>query len=412
MAKDKFAREHGVDITDVTDQDLDPAELRADLTDEQAAENGATAEALEPGSLTHGAMPTSYERDGAYGVKTRKDGGRQSYYGFELHALVRVPDRGGDPNLEANLIERLDVTPANTDVVDTSLALIEGVIASGVDFKELLADRHYSYKKPERWAKKLTALHVEQVVDLHERDQGFRDYNGAKLAAGWLHCPATPKEMGTILHPGPSATPEQKERFVAKIEERQPYALSRITREPVPRFMCPALAGKVGCPLREGTVRVAIEGGLPLIANPPNVATAPKCCTQKTVTLGEDGQRKIWQRDYWGCLDWVLSNNRRTYVEGAFGNMKNSSTENLTRGIFRITGLARVTLCLGLVAAVHNVRQQRNWQAKHGLGNPQHPLFTPDSETLLLHLTPEQYADFERYRQANLQEAGALDTAA
>ena len=188
--------------------------------------------------------------------------------------------------------------------------------------------------------------------------------------------------------------------------------MRRVAREPLPRFMCPALAGTVGCPLRQGTVDTATEGGLPLIANPPAADVAPKCCTQKTVTLREDGQRKLWQEEYWGSLEWVLSNNRRTYVEGVFGNIKNSSTENLTRGTFRITGLARVTLCLGIVAAVHNVRQQRNWQSKHGLGDPAHPLFTPDSETLLLHLTPEEYADFERYRQAKLVEEDDLGMAA
>lgn len=345
------------------------------------------------------AAPTSYERDGAWGVKTSKDGGRQSFYGFDLHAAVRASDLGGDPNREAKLIECLDVTPANTDVVATSLGMIEGVIQSGVRFDELLADRHYSYKHPDRWAKQLTRLGVEQIVDLHANDQGFRDYNGGKLAAGWLHCPSTPSRLGKILHPGPNGTKEQKDAFAELIDERRAYALRRVTRQPTPRFQCPALAGTVGCPLREGSVEVAIEGGLPVISRPPAAADAPKCCTQSTVSLGEDGQRKLWQGDYWGSKDWRLSNNRRTYVEGAFGNMKNSSTENLTRGSFRITGLARVTLCLGITAVAHNIRQQRNWQAQHGLGDPEHPLFAPDSETVVLHLTPEEYEGYEEYKQ-------------
>jgi hypothetical protein len=88
---------------------------------------------------------------------------------------------------------------------------------------------------------------------------------------------------------------------------------------------------------------------------------APSCCRQSTVELKEDGQRKLWQREYWGSKAWVFSNNRRTYVEGVFGNIKNPSTENLSRGTFRITGPARVTLFLGLASTAHNVRLHRNW---------------------------------------------------
>ena len=222
VAKDKFARDHGVDLADVGDADLAEADLDLTaMTDEVRTDAEENTDVVD---VEGAEAPTSYEPDGAWGVKTRKDGGRQSFYGFELHALVRAPDRGGNPNLEANLIERLDVTPANTDVVDTSLRLIEGVIASGVAFKELLADRHYSYKNPDRWAKKLTILGVEQIVDLHQNDQGFRDYDSAILAAGWLHCPATPTRMAKILHPGPTATHEQKKAFVEQIEERKPCA--------------------------------------------------------------------------------------------------------------------------------------------------------------------------------------------
>ncbi len=247
----------------------------------------------------------------------------------------------------------------------------------------------------------LTKRGIEQVVDLHKNDQKFRDYNGAKLAAGWLHCPGTPDRLGDIPQPGPTATDVQKEEFYNRIDERRPYALRRIAITPLRRFQCPALAGTVGCPLRAGTVEGAVEGNLPIITNPPAADSAPTCCTQATVTLGQDGQRKIWQQDYWGDRDWSRSNNRRTYVEGSFGNMKNPSTENLSRGTFRITGLARVTLFLGVLAAAHNVRQYRNWHQKHQLGDPTDPLLAPDSQTIVTHLSPEEYSAYEQWRAAN-----------
>jgi hypothetical protein len=342
-----------------------------------------------------------YELDADWGVKTAKDGRRKSFCGFDLHNLVCVLDLGEDPDLEPNLIEGIEVTPAHQDVVETSLRLIDAVLLAGTRFDELLADRHYSYKRAARWAQELTKRGIEQVVDLHKNDQKFRDCNGAKLAAGWLHCPGTPDRLGDIPQPGPTATDAQKEEFYNRIDERRPYALRRIAITPLRRFQCPALAGTVGCPLRAGTVEGAVEGNLPIITNPPAADSAPTCCTQATVTLGQDGQRKIWQQEYWGDRDWSRSNNRRTYVEGAFGNMKNPSTENLSRGTFRITGLARVTLFLGVFAAAHNVRQYRNWHAKHQHGDPTDPLLAPDSQTIVTHLTPEEYSAYERWRAAN-----------
>lgn len=325
---------------------------------------------------------------------------------------MRAPDIGTKPDSEPKLIQAIDVTPAGHDVDEPSLRLIDRVIASGVAFTELLADRHYSYKAPDRWAKQLADRNIEQVVDLHKNDQNFRDYNGARLAAGWLHCPATPDHMGKIVHPGPAATDKQKEAFQKQIEERKQYALQRKTVVGARRFTCPALAGFVGCPLREGTVDIAIEGNLPVITKPPARDTAPTCCTQTTVELKEDGQRKLWQREYWGSKRWTISNNRRTYVEGMFGNMKNPSTENLSRGTFRITGLARVTLLVGLLAVATNIRLHRNWALDHGDPDDPNPLLAPDSATLPVHMTPEEYAVYQAWLRVRDEAAASLDPAA
>jgi hypothetical protein len=108
-------------------------------------------------------------------------------------------------------------------------------------------------------------------------------------------------------------------------------------------------------PLRPGTVEAAIEGNLPLITKP--AASSPTCCTQATVEPKEDGQRKIWQKFYCGTREHTLSYNRRTRAEGVFGNLKNRSTESISRGSFRITELARVTLFLGIGVPALNVRQ-------------------------------------------------------
>jgi hypothetical protein len=415
LARDAKIRELGVDESELNDETPpDPADTtppaedppagtatRAavpghDRPDGPAAEGAPAAITGDDATKTEEERP--YEPDGQWSVKTTKDGGRESVFGFDLHALVNAPDLDEDPDLEPVLVSRFDITPAGQDIVATSLRLIDASIAAGVSVKELLADRHYSYKLPERWAIPLTERGIEQVVALHKNDLGFRDYNGAKLAAGWLHCPRTPDFLGDIPQLGPNATPEQIKEFNNLINQRRAYAFRRVTVKGRYRFECPGHAGTVGCDRVPGSVDIAIVGNLPVITAPPDDATAPKWCTQDTVELRPDGQRKIWQKEYWGSPRWIKSFNRRTYVEGAFGNIKNPSTENLCRGFFRVTGLAKVTLLVGLALVAHNARQLRNWHERTGNGDENHPLLQPDSETLLLHVSPAEYAAFQAWR--------------
>ena len=265
---------------------------------------------------------------------------------------------------------------------------------------EVLVDRHYSYKTAERWASELRRRGIDQHLDLHPNDHGFRDYNGAKLAAGWLHCPGTPDRLGTIPKPAPNAEQEHHDAFAALIEERKQYAFRRVERHRArdgrARWECPALAGSVGCPLREGRVEVAQELGLPIVANPPDPEAAPACCTQRAVSTKADAQLKLAQPHYWGDAKWRQSYARRSYVEGSFGNIKNPSTENLRRGFFRVTGLGPVTVLVAIAVAACNLRQLRNWHQRTGLGDPSHPLLAPDAEDHgFIPLTAEQAAQID-----------------
>jgi hypothetical protein len=163
------------------------------------------------------------------------------------------------------------------------------------------------------------------------------------------------------------------------------------------RWECPARAGKLGCPLVAGTVEVARELTLPVVARPPRGEDKPTCCTQRTIMIKVTGaseddpprareqHRKLAQAmkhaqdEYWGDHRWQTSFDRRTYVEGMFGNLKNPNTENLHRGLFRFTGLPLVTLALTAAAAAANVRQLRNWHERTGNGDPANPLLAPEA---------------------------------
>ena len=310
---------------------------------------------------TDAVVSVAFDPDAGHGVKTRKDGGRETYYGYQLHALVRVPDYSGQDGF-IPLFETFELSPAQLDIVDPSLGLIDRSVAMGNTVTDLLADRHYSYKTADRWFYELMDRDVRQHVDLHPNDQGFRNYEGMKMAAAWMHCPSTPARLGTIASAGPTASAATKAEFAASIDERQQFAMRRVSRQSATtgaRWECPAINGTVGCPLREGTVEVAQLNGLPVVVEPPDLATAPKCCTQRTVSTGLDAQAKIEQEHYWGSEKWRLRYNARTYVEGAFGNLKNTTTENVERGFFQVVGLAKVSFMVGIALVAHNLRMLR-----------------------------------------------------
>jgi hypothetical protein len=332
----------------------------------------------------------SVDRDANWGGKTSKGGGGEMYFGFSLHGVVRAPAEGASYDAEPLLLQALDLTPASTDLVDATLSMLDDIRANGVAVDEIIGDRHYSYKKPERWAHQLVKRGIRQVVDLHDKDHGFRDANGTRVAAGVPHCPATPDHLAKIPRPGPvsrgaKATRDRAEeqrleqhrqamgQFTEAINERKHYALERIGKSAAndvdSRYRCPALAGSVGCPLRPGTVLAAQKAGLPIVADPPELSAAPSVCTGKggTVTLRfHDTQPKLHQKHYWGSDGWTESYGRRTHVESFFGTLKDAAVGNMHRGAFRGDCLGLKLLYVGLCCTITNVRRVHKWHERTG----------------------------------------------
>jgi len=323
---------------------------------------------------------TSFDGDASWSGKTNKDGKREMYFGYQVHALVLAPkDRlATDPGADPALIRRVEVTTAIGDVVDVSLSMLDSLRGT----KDLLVDLHYSYKAASRWLEALLARGINQHHSLRSDEQGFTSYERVKWAAGSPHCPATPDVLGTIPALPPAPTPQQTNDFVTRIEQRRHYAL-RIVNQPDTnrqvRAQCPALAGSVGCPLRAGTVPAALANGLPIVEHPPDAARdgepLPAVCTQQTrrFTLPES-IFKLCQPLYWGSAQWRKMMARRTYVECNFGLLKDPSKENVHRGMFQIVGLPWVNLVVTLAAASSNLRLIRNWHERTGLADANHAL--------------------------------------
>jgi len=353
-------------------------------------------EPIKVGKGQHGAS------DAGYGSKTNKEGKRKKFYGYDVEALVRVPSisqSGSDIRSEPNLLEKLVVLPASTDIVEPCLRMFDRMKEEGREIHSLLVDRHYSYKRFDRWRLELLRRGIEQVADMHAKDQGYKEWDGALMISGWAHCPNTPKRLAVIPTLGPNATEEQKALFAANISERRAYAAKRINpldAEGKIRFGCPALDGTVGCPRRAGTEATAIANNLPIIEIVSTDENLPSICTQMSVQFRIQTEKqmialKMAQKFYWGSREWMLSYARRTYVEGWFGVLKNSSATGFHRGSHQFTGLPMVSLVFGIAAAATNLRLLVAWNEATGKGDITHPLLRPKSTHFgFTELTEEQ----------------------
>lgn len=340
----------------------------------------------------------SVDKEGRWGYRTKTySNGSSSVFGYNMISIVGIPAVGDGTDLAPVLTQGLMVRPANAGVVEPGLALLDQYRADSASFWEVLDDRAWSYAIPQDWAYPLRDRHIEQVLDLHPNDHGARDFEGIRMVDGWPHCPSMPDDL--ILIPRPArfsvgemrknptrdqvrqhaASTEALAEFRARIAERQTWAFRRVAG-PNPsgreRFECPAQAGKricASCPLSQ-----MYDAGTPTVENPPTGAGTPKCCTQRTVTVPGDVTPKIRQRLYWGSDEWITSFNRRTYVEGSYGNMKNPNTENITRGWCCVVGLVKTSLLLAAAVAATNIRLLRRWAER--TGDITDPMSIPDPE--------------------------------
>ena len=310
----------------------------------------------------------SPDPDAAWGVKTHKSGRTETYFGYELHAVVRIGPLGADGLATPCLAERISVVPASTSPTRPVLETLARMIDNGHRIRDVAADRGYTYKND--WAPGLHVLGIDPVTDLHANQYGPRGtHAGARIVAGTPHCPAMPTAFDTIQRPDRLVLTPALDTFTADIERREQWALRRVAgpdRDGKERYECPARAGKLRCPLQPGSL--ALPLATPTVLNPPDPDTAPTCCSQRTITVPGDVDAKARQRHYWGSPNWIKAFNRRSRVEGWFGNLKNDNTEALGRGAFRVMGICKTSIMVAVFAAATNLRLLRAW-ARRTLGN-------------------------------------------
>ena len=124
--------------------------------------------------------------------------------------------------------------------------------------------------------------------------------------------------------------------------------------------MCPAVMGKIRCPLRPASLK--LDRGRPEILTPPG--HPPACCTQQTLTVPPEITAKTAQKHDYPSAAHRRSYARRTGAERGFATAKDPATNDISRGWCRLMALAPLTLFTTALLVVRNQRTLTAWHAR------------------------------------------------
>jgi hypothetical protein len=284
------------------------------------------------------------------------------FFGYYLSAGIMMRDENGPAVPE--LARRAVVSACRHDPARALVPVLTAMPAAGIPLGDILADSGYAHRDAGAWALPLRRAGAQLVQDLHPHDRGPKGtHDGAVISNGSLYCPRTPR---TLLELGPltrHATPEQAASHDGKTAELARYKLGRLTRDDPDgyhRVACPAVTGKIRCPLRPSSM--TLDRDRPEILQPPQHPQA--CCTQQTITVPPEANAKTAQKHDYPSQAHRRSYARRTGAERGFATAKDPASNDISRGWCRLMGLAPLMLFTVTLLTVRNQRILHAWNAR------------------------------------------------
>ena len=286
----------------------------------------------------------------------------EMFFGYYLPAATMVKDDDGHAVPE--LVRRITVCSSAHDPAAALVPVLEAMAAAGIRPGDILADSGFSHRQPGTWAVPLRGIGASLVTDLHPSDRGPQGTSeGAVICNGCLYCPATPKALLKLTPLPPAAEPADIAAHDQQTTELSRYKLGLHTADNTDgrrRLACPAVTGKIRCPLRPASMTLTRDR--PEILTPPG--HPPACCTHKTITAGPGVAAKTRQKHDYPSAAWRLSHQRRTAAERLNSSIKDTATGSIDRGWIRLPGLTPLMLWLTCLMAVRNQRILTTWDKR------------------------------------------------
>jgi hypothetical protein len=286
----------------------------------------------------------------------------EMFFGYFLSAAVMVADEHGPAVPE--LARRMTVCSCDHDPVRQLAAVLLRMAGDGIPLGDIIDDSGCAHRDAQAWAVPLRRAGAQLVQDLHPSDRGPKGtHEGAVIANGNLHCPQTPRTLLELAPLPPRATSEQATAHDQQTAELARHKLGRHTADDADgyhRVTCPAVAGKIRCPLRPDSMLLSRDR--PEILTPPG--HPPACCTQQTITVPPEIAAKTRQKHDYPSAQWRRSYRRRTAAERANATIKDTASNNIARGWCRLTGLTAITLWIACLLVIRNQRIAAAFQAR------------------------------------------------
>jgi hypothetical protein len=193
--------------------------------------------------------------------------------------------------------------------------------------------------------------------------------SGALIIDGLPYSPRIPEKLRkAVKRPDKrTASTKQLAAYKATLAARAPHRLSTTG----PRnsdgsldFACPAskAMGRLRCSLKP------VSLGMPATKPTTDPALGPSdalscselreqariCAQQKARTQAEEVP--YWQAAQYGSDEWEKSHNRRSTVEGGYGNTKNDATQDISRGNIRVMGRVKTAVLAAFSIRAMNFR--------------------------------------------------------
>lgn len=327
--------------------------------------DGALAPVLADGHPTYSKVRVSSDPDGRWRRGNEVDG-KKAHFGYTITAAVSTREENGSDVPGAVVAARF--RPVTFHDREMGLACVGEVATRRGQLGDVLIDRGYTNSNHGKdFLNLVRAMGGEPVFDLNVRQVGSRPaVLGAVIIDGRPYSPSLPQRLHVIPQPRGKdegtykPSPEALRRYQEQIAEREQWALvAHGSRRPngVQVFMCPAVAGKLTCPLQQ-PARGIRRGALPVLNAPANPQPGSVCMNRySSFTMDE---LPLYQKHVYGSTEWKASYNRRgTSVEPYFGALKDEAGSGISRGRIRVTGIVKTGLLVAFAAAATNQRLAR-----------------------------------------------------
>ena len=294
---------------------------------------------------------TPADPDASLGHRTPSQGQKEIFYGHMAHLATDVPEFGyqGD---HVPLIRAVALA-SNAEGV-TSRAGLEVIdeVRDVMPINHVLADRGYTYATADKWANPLAERGIRRSLDLHPKQSGPQPgpakLPGTMFIDGGLFSSGMPTGLKRLTRIAGFLNSPAHAARMAEFDERGRYAFRRVS-ENKDLWYGPAYAGRERVRCRNWPASMT-KLDLPMTNCAPGKPCS--CGVRKTV---RDFDPRLAQRHLWGTSDWEADYSRRTFVETVNSYVK-SQVAKIDRKSIRLMGRAKITLAVGIILAIINMR--------------------------------------------------------